>query len=205
MPADRVARVRPLVQQSASRHGLSPELVLAVIQVESSFNPEARSSMGARGLMQLMPATAASLARKLSYESFDIDDPTFNIEAGTYYLAYLLQRFHGDLRLALAGYNNGPERIGRWLEQGQPLPPNAQRYVAAVLNARENFLHQPSPAPAGLEEPSPSQTASQASPSDEEPDQNGLRQLLHQQAALYGDRPNEPLPSMDAASAPSLP
>ncbi len=201
VPADRVARVRPLVKQSASRHGLPPELVLAVIQIESSFNPEARSPMGARGLMQLMPATAASLAQKLSYESYDIEDPAFNIEAGTYYLAYLLQMFHGDLRLALAGYNNGPERIGRWLKQGQPLPANAERYIAAVLNARETFLHQPSHGPAGTvakKENSP------ASPSDDL-DQNGLRQLLHQQEALYGHRPNEPLPSLDATSTPSLP
>ncbi len=92
------------IRQAASANGLDPDLVRAVIQTESDFRPDAQSSAGAQGLMQLMPSTANSLGVT------DAFDPRQNIEAGTKYLSDLVQRF-GDLRLALAAYNTGPGRI----------------------------------------------------------------------------------------------
>jgi soluble lytic murein transglycosylase-like protein len=95
----------PLVQASATLHQLNPELIKAVIRQESGFRPCAISDKGAMGLMQIMPETAQSL--KVT-EPFN---PAQNIEGGASYLKQMLKRFKGDLRLALAAYNAGPEKI----------------------------------------------------------------------------------------------
>lgn len=175
-PLARVAEVRDLVREAARRHGVPEDLVLAVIEVESSFRPTVCSGAGACGLMQLMPRTAAGLARRLGWDDYDLADPRFNIEAGTAYLAYLLQRFE-RLDLALAAYNAGPARVSRQLRARQPLPGYSQRYVAAVATARQRF------AARGLEG---------LLEGDRELDREGLRALLRQE--LYGIRPDEPLP-----------
>ncbi|MGE0393850.1 MAG: lytic transglycosylase domain-containing protein [Vicinamibacterales bacterium] len=119
------AAFEPLIQAHATRAGLSPDLVRAVIQVESAFNPRARSPKGAMGLMQLMPATAAELGVRQPY------DPAENIAGGTTYLRGLLDRFDGNVELALAAYNAGPEAVER---HGRAVPPFAEttRYVQKV-------------------------------------------------------------------------
>jgi soluble lytic murein transglycosylase len=99
---------RDEVQDAARRTGLDPYLVAAVVREESSYYPRAVSRAGARGLMQLMPATARLLAPE-----GDLDDPAFNIDLGTRFLAGLMREF-GDVRLALAAYNAGPKRVRQW-------------------------------------------------------------------------------------------
>ena len=181
-PADRITAVLPLVQRSAARHHVPPELVLGVIRVESNFRPLARSRVGARGLMQLMPRTAASLARRLEWEDHDIVDPAFNIEAGTSYIAYLLKYFKNDVSLALAAYNSGPGRVRGWQRRGRALPAYSRRYVAAVLAARDKFVERKQQPDAGVARPQPNEL-----------DRAGLRDLIRDQRRLYGERPDETL------------
>src|SRR5262249_21605250 len=96
-------------------------LVAGVIRQESAFNPRAESRVGARGLMQLMPATAQEMAHRigLSYRPADLYDPRVSLRLGAAYLRELLDDFPGTLELALASYNAGPNRIERlWQEAG---------------------------------------------------------------------------------------
>jgi len=92
----------------AERPGLASELVESVIRVESNFEARAVSPNGARGLMQLMPATAAQLGVR------NVFDVRQNIEGGVRHLRHLVDRYSGDLTLALAAYNAGVEAVGRW-------------------------------------------------------------------------------------------
>ena len=107
--------------------GLEPALVLALIRQESQFYAEAVSRSGARGLMQLMPATAKLVAKnlKLSYRTDRLtEDPAFNMRLGTAYLAQLIERFDGSVMMALAGYNAGPYRVDEWVRRyGDPRRP----------------------------------------------------------------------------------
>jgi soluble lytic murein transglycosylase-like protein len=136
--AARAAPFMGFVREAESATGLPPDLILAVVYVESRFKPEARSSAGAQGLMQLMPGTATALAVRLGLDA-DPYDPRFSILAGSHYLAQLLHAFDGDLGLALAAYNAGPARVARWHEAGAAMPDYSRRYVDAVLAARVRF------------------------------------------------------------------
>jgi soluble lytic murein transglycosylase-like protein len=121
-------RFEPLVQEHSARQSLRPDLVRAVIQVESGFNPRARSPKGAMGLMQLMPATARDLGVRDAY------DPGENIRGGTLYLRRLLDRFDGNEELALAAYNAGPDAVDRY---GRRIPPyqETRDYVRKIGSA----------------------------------------------------------------------
>lgn len=119
-----------LIRSAAHSQGLDPDLVLSVIHVESCFDPEAVSPVGAHGLMQLMPATAVELGVT------DRFDPAQNITGGTRYLASMLDRFNGDLDLALAAYNAGPGAVER--HDGVPPFPETQRYIERI---RAHYPH----------------------------------------------------------------
>jgi soluble lytic murein transglycosylase-like protein len=101
----RAALYEPLIKKHAKTHGLAPELVSAVMRVESCYDRQAVSRSGARGLMQLMPLTAAELGVRDSF------DPDQNIEGGVRYLAKMLMRFNNKLEWGLAAYNAGPEAV----------------------------------------------------------------------------------------------
>jgi hypothetical protein len=113
----------PIIERASGRHGIDARLVKAVIQVESAFQPRARSHKGAMGLMQLMPKTARQYNARNPY------DPISNIEAGTKYLKSLLDRF--ELPLALAAYNAGEGAVTRF--GGIPPYAETQAYVAKIL------------------------------------------------------------------------
>lgn len=113
------------INQAAQDNGLDPNLVKSVIQQESAFNPQATSSCGAQGLMQLMPETAKALGCGNAY------DAQQNIQAGTKYLKELLDRFHGDTSLALAAYNAGAAAVDKY--GGIPPFAETQNYVKNIL------------------------------------------------------------------------
>ena len=116
-----------LIHQHASWQGIRADLVRAVIQVESAFNPRAVSPKGAMGLMQLMPATAARLG------VLDPFNPAENIRGGVRYLRILLDKYNDNEQLALAAYNAGPNAVDKY---GSKIPPykETQQYVQRITN-----------------------------------------------------------------------
>jgi len=119
-----------LITQAASKNGVDPDLVKAVVKAESGFRSEAVSRTGAQGLMQLMPATAASLGVS------DPFDPAQNIEAGTRYLKSQIDRF-GSTELALAAYNAGPGAVVKY--GGVPPFNETKNYVSRVMGYLDDF------------------------------------------------------------------
>jgi len=120
-----------LIELASQTHKLSPDLVKAVIHAESRFQPKAVSHRGARGRMQLMPATAGELG---------VDDPFDawqNIEGGTRYLGQLVRRFEGDINLALAAYHAGATTVQRY--GGVPPYRETRRYVKRVLTLYRRY------------------------------------------------------------------
>ena len=119
------ANVDRFIVESGRRHGVDPVLIYSIMHRESSFKKFALSHKGARGLMQLMPATAARLGVR------DIYNPQQNIEGGVKYMRFLLNLFDGDVRLALAGYNAGE---GAVMKYGRRVPPyrETQEYVRRI-------------------------------------------------------------------------
>jgi soluble lytic murein transglycosylase-like protein len=121
-----------LVRQAAEAYSLPPELLLAVMKVESNFNPRAVSRAGAQGLMQLMPATAAALGVT------DPFDPRQSIVGGAYTLRVLVNEFEGEVPLAVAAYNAGSKAVRR--HGGVPPIPETQSYVPTVLFLYRSYL-----------------------------------------------------------------
>jgi soluble lytic murein transglycosylase-like protein len=115
-----------IVEEKAKKHNVDPKLVKAVISAESNWNPHAVSHKGAVGMMQLMPKTANDLGVGNRY------NPEENIEGGVKYLKYLLDKFNGNLTLALAAYNAGPARVEK--DNRVPSIPETINYVKRVMN-----------------------------------------------------------------------
>lgn len=121
------AKYDDVISEAAKRNGISPSLLKALIHVESYFNPEAVSKKGAMGLMQIMPDNLQAL--KVN----DPFDPWENIMGGTRYFKAMLDRFSGQLDLALAAYNAGPSAVEKY--NAIPPYPETQRYVKKVMKA----------------------------------------------------------------------
>jgi soluble lytic murein transglycosylase-like protein len=117
-----------LIETVALKHGIDPALVHAVVEAESNYRPGAKSQVGARGLMQVMPATGRDLGVASAAMLFD---PQANLDAGVRYLKWLLGRFDGDLTNAIAAYNAGPAAVARY--RGVPPFRETQNYVRRVL------------------------------------------------------------------------
>jgi soluble lytic murein transglycosylase-like protein len=130
--------VQPIVFSASRANAVTPDLVNGIIWAESRFQVHARSPKGACGLMQLMPRTGREVAGAIGM-SYHPYDPEFNIHAGTYYFSRLVERFGGDLTLALAAYNIGPGRVDTWLRASQPLPGHSRAYVGNVFGAARAF------------------------------------------------------------------
>lgn len=122
-----------IIFRAGERHGVDPRFLHAVIWQESKYKVRARSHVGAQGLMQLMPATA----RRFGCD--DVNDPASNIEAGAKYLRWLLQRFNGNVSLALAGYNAGEGAVDKY--NGVPPYNETQNYVRIITGRYGKTYH----------------------------------------------------------------
>ena len=113
-------RYESIVRGHAENYRLEPSLVAAVIYQESKFRADARSSSGAVGLMQLLPATAVGIAQRTGGSQFEVDDlldPEINVRYGSWYLRHLIDKY-GSVELALAAYNAGQANVDRWQREG---------------------------------------------------------------------------------------
>ncbi len=141
-------KYRQFINASAKRHQVNPHLVAAVINAESSWDPTVESAQGAVGLMQVLPSTAEQLARwklvdaKL-YPPGDLADPEVNIEYGTAYFRYLVERYH-EIETALAAYNAGLRHADEWAAAGGDIRdaiafPETRHYVLRVVRGRDRY------------------------------------------------------------------
>lgn len=140
------------IRQYAMEYHLDPMLVAAVVNVESKFDLKAESSKGAKGLMQIMDDTAVWGAEKIGIEEFETEQlytPETNIRIGCWYLARLLDQYHGDKAVALAAYNGGSGNVSKWLQDaalskdGKSLTaipfPETEAYVERVLEQEGRY------------------------------------------------------------------
>lgn len=144
-------RYQDAIRKDAKRFGVDPYLVMALILQESSYRPNARSTVGATGLMQLMPATGKELTQKLHgrFHSANLENPETNIELGTYHLQHMIQIFGGQVQLAVASYNAGQGNVLKWRRAAPSKPmdeflesipfPETRNYVKRVTLLRSSY------------------------------------------------------------------
>ena len=152
-PASWQRRYYPLsyaqeITRSSARHRVNPNLVAAVINAESKWRPDTRSSAGAMGLMQILPSTAEDLAKRgtvdaSKYPLDQLSDPAVNIEYGTAYLRYLVDRYH-EIETVLAAYNAGLRHADEWARKGGDIRaaiefPETRHYVLRVVRGRDRY------------------------------------------------------------------
>lgn len=132
--AVKLAKYGPIIEEMSAKYNVPVEVISGVILQESNGNHLAKSHVGAKGLMQLMPGTAKRFGVKDSY------DPRQNIEGGTKYLRFLMDKFKGDLSLTYAGYNAGEHRV---VQYGNKIPPfkETQNYVPAVMGYTQTMVN----------------------------------------------------------------
>jgi len=140
-----------LIRANAAEFGLDPAYVAAVVLAESSYNPNAVSSVNAQGLMQIMPDTGQWLAGKFdeTYVEGCLFDPAINLRYGCWYLAFLMNRYDGDMRCSSAAYHSGQGTVDKWLKDpaysldGKTLDvipgSNADTYVNRILEYYEKY------------------------------------------------------------------
>jgi soluble lytic murein transglycosylase-like protein len=138
----RILAVQPLIRDAAAELGVDASLVNAIIWHESRFNARAKGPGGAAGLMQLMPTTSKSLAKRLG-RAHKPYDPEFNVYVGAYLFSRLLKIFDGDQDLALAGYALGHVAVRKRVAAGEPLPERTQRFIAKVHGYAAAFASAP--------------------------------------------------------------
>lgn len=136
------------IAASATRHRVSPYLIAAVIEAESDWDPGAQSAAGAVGLMQVMPSTAVELAERGvvdadRYPPARLEEPAVNLEYGSAYLRYLVERYH-ETETALAAYNAGLANADAWAEQGGDIRdriefPETRHFVLKVSRAKDRY------------------------------------------------------------------
>jgi peptidoglycan lytic transglycosylase len=135
-------RYEPIVRGHAEQYDLDPALLAGVIYAESEFDRKARSSAGAIGLMQLLPATAEGIAKRTGGSAFVVDDlydPELNVRYGAWYLRHLLDRY-GDERTALAAYHAGQGNVDSWRAHGRGIVfPETRAYVDRVLRFQKIY------------------------------------------------------------------
>ena len=139
---------RAQIADSSARHRVSPYLVAAIINAESSWKPSTRSAAGAVGLMQVLPSTAQDLARRgtvdaTKFPPANLSDPAVNIEYGTAYVRFLVGRYH-EIQTALAAYNAGLRHADEWAREGGDIRtaiqfPETKQYVLRVSRGKERY------------------------------------------------------------------
>ena len=139
-------KYKPLIRTAANEHGVDKTIIASVINAESKFKKDAVSKKGAVGLMQIMPSTGEFIAEMMGIDDYNLLDEQTNIEMGTFYLRYLLDKFV-DLKTALMAYNAGEGNVTNWIANGlgsdnklEKSPyPATNKYVEKVLNGMNMY------------------------------------------------------------------